>query len=105
MVYYEIQGRYLCLFKEGFGPLHRVMEYEDKKCLGLFLLELKRHRETLLGDKQPRPAPPIQSTLREFFIASTLASFTPSPPSETPTASTTLSQTGRSPHPSGVILD
>ena len=25
---------------EGFGPLHKVMEYEDQWCLGLFLLEI-----------------------------------------------------------------
>ena len=27
-----------------------LMEYEDQRCLGLFLLELKRHREKLLKD-------------------------------------------------------
>ena len=41
-VLYGIRGRYHCLFKQGFGPLHKLMEYEDQRCLGLFLLELKR---------------------------------------------------------------
>ena len=41
-VFYEIGRRYHCLFKQGFGPLRKVMEYEDQRCLGLFLLELKR---------------------------------------------------------------
>ena len=49
-VFYEIRGRHHCLFKQGFGPLHKVMEYEDQWSLGLFLLELKRHREKLLKD-------------------------------------------------------
>ena len=26
---HEIRGRYHCLFKKGFGPLHKVMEYEE----------------------------------------------------------------------------
>lgn len=47
-VYYEIRGRFHCLFKEGFGPLSRVMSYEDQRCLGLYLLELHRHIDTLL---------------------------------------------------------
>ena len=47
-VYYEIRGRFHCLFKEGFGPLARVMKFEDQRCLGLFLLELRKHRENLL---------------------------------------------------------
>lgn len=52
-VHYEIRGRYHCLFREGFGPLRRVMEFEDQRCLGLFLLEIRRHREDLLKSRQP----------------------------------------------------
>ena len=48
LVYYEIRGCFHCLFREGFGPLARVMRYEDQRCLGLFLLELRRHRESLM---------------------------------------------------------
>ena len=47
-VYYEIRGRFHCLFKEEFGPLTKVMNYEDPRCLGLFLLELRKHKENLL---------------------------------------------------------
>ena len=46
----KLEGDTICLFKQGFGPLHKVMEYEDQWSLGLFLLELKRHREKLLKD-------------------------------------------------------
>lgn len=30
-VYYEIWGRFHCLFQEGFGPLAQVMQYEDQE--------------------------------------------------------------------------
>ncbi|KAH7422442.1 hypothetical protein KP509_12G008600 [Ceratopteris richardii] len=46
--YYEIRGCFHCLFREGFGPFSRAMGYEDQRCLGLFLLELRRHRDSLL---------------------------------------------------------
>ena len=31
-VFYEIRGRYHCLFKQGFGPIRKVIEYEDQRC-------------------------------------------------------------------------
>ena len=43
-LFYEIRVRYHCLFREGFGPLSRVMDYQDHRCLGLFLVELRRHK-------------------------------------------------------------
>ena len=46
--YYEIRGRFHYFFREGFGPFSRVMRYEDQRCLGLFLIELCRHRESLM---------------------------------------------------------
>ena len=64
-VFYEIRGRYHCLFKQGFGPLRKVMEYEDQQRLGLFLLELKRHREKLL--KNTTTLTPPQRTIITFF--------------------------------------
>ena len=64
-VFYEIRGRYHCLFKQGFGPLSKVMEYEDQRCLGLFLLELKRHREKLLKHTATQAHP--QRTIATFF--------------------------------------
>ncbi|KAI5071882.1 hypothetical protein GOP47_0014133 [Adiantum capillus-veneris] len=47
-VYYEIRGCFHCLLREGFGPSFRVMSYQDHKCLELYLLELHRHRNSLL---------------------------------------------------------
>ena len=35
-VFYEISGRYHCLFKQGVHPQCKVMEYEDQWCLELF---------------------------------------------------------------------
>ena len=64
-VFYETRGRYHCLFKEGFGPLRKVMEYEDQWCLGLFLLELKRHGEKLL--KNTATQAHAQRTITTFF--------------------------------------
>ena len=49
-VFYKIRGSYHCLFKQGFGPICKVMEYEDHRCLGLILLECQKHREKLLKD-------------------------------------------------------
>lgn len=56
-VFYEIRGRYHCLFRDGFGPLSRVIDYPDQRCLGLFLLEIRRHREDLLRAQTPRARP------------------------------------------------
>ena len=63
-VYYEIRGRFHCLFKEGFGPLDRVMKYEDQRCLGLYLLEIHRHRNTLLRRQRARQN---QRQIKDFF--------------------------------------
>lgn len=52
-VYYDIRGRYHCLFQEGFGPLRRIMQFEDQRCLGFFLLELQRRRATILWSRRP----------------------------------------------------
>ena len=63
-VYYEIQGRFHCVFREGFGPLDRVMRYQDQKCLGLYLLELHRHRDSLLRRHGVRQS---QRQITDFF--------------------------------------
>ena len=63
-VYYEIRGRFHCLFREGFGPLDRVMRYQDQRCLGLYLLELHRHRDSLLRRHGVRQS---QRRITEFF--------------------------------------
>lgn len=100
-VYYEIRGRYHCLFREGFGPLRKVMEYEDQRCLGLFLLELRRHREGLLRDRRtPPPDPSRQRRLTDFFGAGTSDPLprSPTPPSPHPPPSRRVA-------PCGVTLD
>ena len=50
----DIGGRYHSLFIQSFGPLCKVMENEDQRFLGLFLLWLKKHREEMLKDKDNR---------------------------------------------------
>ena len=64
-VYYEIRGQFHCLFREGFGPLTRVMNYTDQKCLGLFLLEIRRFRDGLL--KKPHHKGNTQKEITNFF--------------------------------------
>ena len=66
-MYLSNRGRYHCLFKQGFGPLRKVMEYEDQRRLRLFLLELKRHREKLLKDNNTAKEAHLQRTLTTFF--------------------------------------
>ena len=49
-VYIKYEGDTIGSLSNGFGPLCKVMEYEVQLWLGLFLLELKRHKEKLLGN-------------------------------------------------------
>ena len=65
----KFRERYHYLFKQSFGPLCKVKEYEDQRCLLLFLLELKRHREKLLKDN---------STIIEAHPQRTITATTPS---------------------------
>ena len=64
-VYYEIRGRFHCLFREGFGPQARVMNYTDQRCLGLFLLEIRRFRDSLL--KRSHHKGNTQKEITNFF--------------------------------------
>ncbi|KAI5062682.1 hypothetical protein GOP47_0023221 [Adiantum capillus-veneris] len=63
-VYYEIQGRFHYLFKEGFGPFSRVMGNEDQRYLGLLLLELCRHKESLMRGEASKSQRKITSFFR-----------------------------------------
>ena len=65
--FYETRGTYQCLFMQGFGPLHRVMEYKDQHCLEHFLLELnetwrkvverqKYSQKNLIDKEPPQPS-------------------------------------------------
>ena len=62
---FSITGRYHCLFKQDFDLLRKVMEYENQWCLGLFLVERKRHREKLLKNTTTQAHP--QRTITTFF--------------------------------------
>ena len=44
------------------------MDYEDQHCLELFLIELKRHKETLLKDNYTATQVHQQRTITTFFI-------------------------------------
>ena len=68
-VYYEIRGRFHCLFREGFGPLAMVMNYTDQRCLGLLLLEIRRFRDGLL--KKPHHKGNTQKEITNFFKVQT----------------------------------
>ena len=66
MSFVKFRERYHCPFKQGFGPLRKVMEYEDQRCLGLFLLELERHKEKLLKDNSTATQAQPQRTITTF---------------------------------------
>ena len=59
------EGDTIASLNKAFGPPHKVIEYEDQQCLGLFLLDLKRHREKLLKNTATQPHP--QRTIITFF--------------------------------------
>ena len=82
-----MRGGYHCLFKQVFGPLRKVLEYEDQWCLGLFLLELKRHREKLLKDNNTAAQANQQRTVTTFFLYSFFVS--PATPSHATSQSRT----------------
>ena len=47
-VFYEIKGRYRCLFKKGFGSVHKVMEYERGSIVfGAFLARTQETQEVV----------------------------------------------------------
>ena len=52
-VYYEIHGRYHCLFLEGsgFGPLTQLIHFYDQVCVGLYRLEMRRQRHAHTTDE------------------------------------------------------
>ena len=94
-MYLSNRGRYHCLFKQGFGPLRKVMEYEDQRCLGFFLLELKRHREKLLKNTATQAHP--QRTITAFF--------SPITPTNATSQSTHTHMGSRPEHNKGVTID
>ena len=94
-VFYEIRGRYHYLFKQGFGSLCKVMEYENQLFSRLFLLELKRHTEKLLKNRTSTEAHQPR-TITTFF----------SPITPHVTTQSRATQMGPQPiHSKGVTID
>ena len=48
LIYYEIRGRYHCLYRDLGGSLSTFFWYQDQRCLALFIRELFCHRSHLL---------------------------------------------------------
>ena len=71
------------------------MEYEDQRCLGLFLLELKRHWEKLLKNTATQVHP--QRTITTFF--------SPITPTNATSQSRDTQMGSRPGHNKGVIID
>jgi hypothetical protein len=53
--------------KNGFGPITQIMEYKDQCCLGLFLPELRQHREKLLKENTTSTITCQQRTITNFI--------------------------------------
>jgi hypothetical protein len=63
-IYYEIQGRYHCLFRE-LQTLSSFFKYPDQRCLALYMQEaLRLHSHTL----QPPPRPVSTQEITSFFM-------------------------------------
>ena len=68
-------GREQCCHCSVFGPLHKIMQYENQSCVGLFLLELKIHIEKLLKEEKAEawgllpfdPKPPVHSVCENLI--------------------------------------
>jgi hypothetical protein len=83
LVYYEIRGRYYCLYRDSGGSLSTFFRYQDHRCLALFIREILNHRSQLLYTP-PHPGktrritscfhafPPDHSNKRQSEFQSTL---------------------------------
>lgn len=62
-IYYEIRGRYHCLFR---GPqnLSSFFSYTDQRCVALYIQETLKHREHIL---QPPVRPNTTRQITSFF--------------------------------------
>jgi hypothetical protein len=47
-IYYEIRGRYHCLYRDSRGSLSTFFRYQDQRCLALFIREIFSHRSQFL---------------------------------------------------------
>ena len=66
VIFYEVRGRYYCLFKQSFGPLCTIMEYDDYDAQG-FSCQNPRDRDKLLKDNMTATQAHQQKTITTFF--------------------------------------
>ena len=52
VVLYEIRERYHFFFNQTFGPRHKVIEYEDQGCLGMFSPQHECRKKLLKDTKE-----------------------------------------------------
>ncbi|KAJ7533866.1 hypothetical protein O6H91_13G068200 [Diphasiastrum complanatum] len=65
-VYYEIRGRYHCLFRQTHVTLRSLISYEDPRCVALMLREMSLLRQDLCQAVQ-HTYPVTQSQITSFF--------------------------------------
>jgi len=52
-IYYEIRGRYHCLYTDSRGSLSTFFRYQDQRCIALFIKEIFCHRSQFLNATPP----------------------------------------------------
>jgi hypothetical protein len=63
-IYYEIKGRYHCLYEDSGGSLSTFFWYQDQRCLTLFIREIFCHRSQFL---HATPSPGMTRTITSYF--------------------------------------
>eukprot|EP00250_Pteridium_aquilinum_P022390 c25367_g1_i1 orf=2-550(-) len=74
--YTDIRERYPTLFT-GSPTLREIMDTEDPRRLGQFLLDIQRHREEMLTTTHSTPGEARQTQLTDFFQRARPPAFTP----------------------------
>ena len=74
--YTDIRERYPTLFT-GSPTLREIMDTEDPRRLGQFLLDIQRHREEMLTTTHSTPGEARQTQLTDFFQRARPPTFTP----------------------------
>jgi hypothetical protein len=65
-IYYEIRGRYHCLYRDSGGSLSTFFRYQDQRCLALFIREIFCHRSQFL---HATPRLGMTRTITSYFHA------------------------------------
>lgn len=65
-IYYEIKGRYHCLFRDSHGSLSTFFHYPNQHCLSLYLRETFLLRKPLMSSTQ---YPTGDCCITSFFLA------------------------------------